>query len=247
MSSVLNLILSHEPAGAVARMLAHWTTCVPPDSLLLAYGGSESEFPAIDHKPKFLVEDKRLRTKDHQREFQSYTRLFRAAAEFLKTDGSGFQYLHFAEYDHIPLVSDLNERQIERLLEEDADVLGYHVHRIDRTNSPHFLYHAGDERFASFWSKISVRSDTSVILSMFGSGSFWKKEAFLRMTEFDEPFPIYLEIYLPTVVHHLGFRVRDFRQQDQFVRAFPDALQRMEEARRQGAWTLHPVKRLWST
>ena len=49
---------------------------------------------------------------------------------------------------------------------------------------------------------------------MFGSGSFWKKEAFLRMAEFEEPFPIYLEIYLPTVVHHLGFRVRDFRQQD---------------------------------
>ena len=25
-----------------------------------------------------------------------------------------FQYLHFAEYDHIPLVPDLNERQITR-------------------------------------------------------------------------------------------------------------------------------------
>ena len=90
MSFVLNLILSHESARAVARMLAHWSTCVAPDSLLLAYGGSESEFPSIDHKPKFLVEDKRLRTKDHQREFQSYTGLFRAAAEFLKPTGAVF-------------------------------------------------------------------------------------------------------------------------------------------------------------
>jgi hypothetical protein len=246
MSSVLNLILSHESAGSVAAMLAHWAKCVAPDSLLLAYGGNESEFSAIDHKPKFLVADKRLRTKDHQREFQSYTGLFRTAAEFLKTDGSRFQYLHFAEYDHIPLVPDLNDRQIKRLTEEDADVLGYHVHRIDQTNSPHFLYHAGDERFASFWSEISARSDTSVVLSMFGSGGFWTKEAFLRMTELDEPCPIYLEIYLPTIVHHLGFRVRDFGEQEQFVRAFPDAFNRMEKARRQGAWTLHPVKQLWS-
>ena len=245
MNSVLNLILSHQPAAAVAKMVAYWSQCVPNESILIAYGGTKSEFDAIQHKQKFFVDDPRLRTRDHQREFQSYTSLFQAAAEFLKTQGAQFQFVHFAEYDHLPLVPGLNERQIERLTAEGADLVGFHLRRVDGTSNPHFLYHAANSNFASYWSKISRRSELEVILSMFGTGSFWKREAFCAVAAVKEPFPIYMELYLPTLAHHLGFRVRDLTEQNRFVRALASEIDPIDNAHAQGAWTLHPVKRLW--
>jgi hypothetical protein len=245
MNSVLNLVLSHQPATAVAKMIEHWSRCVPAESILIAYGGGRSEFDKIEHEKRFFADDPRLRTRDHQHELQSYTQLFQSAAEFLKTRGDQFQFVHFAEYDHLPLVPDLNKRQIERLTSEGADLLAFHVHRVDDTNDPHFLYHAADDKFLSYWSKISKRSDPEVVLSIFGSGSFWNREAFLAVCAVDEPFPIYMELYLPTLAHHLGFRVRDFGEQDRFVRALENEIVGIDQARKEGAWTLHPVKRLW--
>jgi hypothetical protein len=80
---------------------------------------------------------------------------------------------------------------------------------------------------------------------MFGTGSFWTREAFCAVAATEEPFPIYLELYLPTLAHHLGFRVRDFTEQNRFVRITKDETESIEQARAEGAWTLHPVKRLW--
>jgi hypothetical protein len=80
---------------------------------------------------------------------------------------------------------------------------------------------------------------------MFGSGSFWTREAFSAVCAVNEPFPIYMELYLPTLIHHLGFRVRDFGDQNHFVRVLDDETNYIEKARAEGAWTLHPVKRLW--
>jgi hypothetical protein len=227
-------------------MLAHWGLCVPGERILIAYGGAKNEFDSIRHEQKLFVDDPRMRTRDHQREFQSYTSLFQLAAEFLKARGGRFQFVHFTEYDHLPLVSDLNERQIKRLTAEDADLIGFHVHRVDDTNNPHFLYHAADDRFIPYWSKITRRADPEVVLSMFGSGSFWTREAFCAVSDIEEPFPIYMELYLPTLCHHLGFRVRDFGEQNRFIRVLKDETNHVDRARKEGAWTLHPVKRLWS-
>jgi hypothetical protein len=104
MTPVLNLLLSHQPAAAVEKMLAYWSDCVPTESILLACGGPKEEFDAIRHKQKFYVDDPRLRTRDHQREFQSYTQLYHEAVEFLKTEDRELQCIHFAEYDHLPHV-----------------------------------------------------------------------------------------------------------------------------------------------
>ena len=98
MNSVSNLILSHQPAAAVAKMISYWSRCVPKESIIIAYGGARSGFEAIEHEAKFFVDDPRLRTRDHQRDLQSYTGLFRGAAEFLKSPGHQFRFVYFAEY-----------------------------------------------------------------------------------------------------------------------------------------------------
>src|SRR5437588_3100213 len=104
MSLMLNVILSHQPPAAVEKMTAWWGRCVPSDSILIAYGGGKVAFEGVIHKQKFFIDDLRLRTRDHQREFQSYNGLFQGAARFLHTCDRNFDFVYFAEYDHLPLV-----------------------------------------------------------------------------------------------------------------------------------------------
>ncbi len=154
--------------------------------------------------------------------------------------------MHFAEYDQLPLVAGFNALQVARLEEERADVLGFQLGRVDGTNQPHLLYHLLQPGFMEHWASFSVRPDPGVVLSMFGSGSFWTREAFDAVARTTEPFPIYLELYLPTTAHHLGYRLRDWREQNRHIRSLGNFVDRIEQARRDGAWTLHPVKTMWN-
>src|SRR5207237_8494592 len=118
----------------------------------------------------------------------------------------------------------------------------YHLRRVDGTSHAHFLYYAANAQFARFVRRVSVRNDNNVVLSMFGTGSCWKRQAFDTIAQFEEPFPIYFELYLPTLAHHLGFRLRDYAGQDAFVSNLGDRSAEIQKARESGAWSLHPVK-----
>ena len=244
MSRVLNLLLTHQEPPAVARMLAWWRDCCPAENVLLVYSGEPETFARIDHPQKIRVDDPRLRTVRHSRERQSYTTVFRDASRWLA--GQNFTHVHFAEYDQLPLVPDLAARQLARLEEERADVLGFQLARVDDTNQSHLLYHIDLPGFFPYWRSLSVRADKRVVLSMFGSGSFWTRAAFDAVGAHTEPFPIYLELYLPTLAHHLGYRLRDWREQNRFITSLGNFVDRIEQARREGAWTLHPVKTMWT-
>jgi hypothetical protein len=240
---VLNAILTHQPPGCVARMLEWWRKCVDLDHILIAAGGSESDFAGIAHPSKIFVDDPRLHTVDHQRELQSFTALYRAISEWLV--GRDYTHVLFCEYDHYPLVPDFNDRYLARISAEAADVIGCQVCRVDGTSDPHYLFHQTNPEFHPFWAKMTRRADPRVVLSMFGSGTFWTREAFDTVAATREPFPIYLEIYLPTVAHHLGFRVRDIPDQNPFVQVLPDREHQRAAALAAGAWAVHPVKRVW--
>jgi hypothetical protein len=168
--------------------------------------------------------------------------VFAAAAEWMK--GRDFTHVYFAEFDHLPLVADLGRRQIERLAAEGADVLVHWLRRVDDTGWHHYLYHRHDPEFHRHWARISHRADKRAVFCMLGTGSFWTREAFDAVAAEKEPFPIYLEIFLPTLAHHLGYRVRDLTDQSAWVRHFGDFRGKIGEAREAGAWTIHPVKSL---
>lgn len=242
MGEVLNVLMVHQGAAAVDPLLQHWTTIANPGNLLLTHGGTEADFQQISHMQKVFVTDRRLRTRDHQRELQSITGVFKRVRDWIATSGRDFEFLYFAEYDHLPLVADLNERQISRLRSEGADALGFDLQRIDGTSHPHYLYHTANPRFHAFFSGISGRTDKTVVLAMLGTGSFWSHDAFDCVARFDEPFPMYQEVYIPTLAHHLGFRLRDYGEQSAFVSAAGDRSSEIAAAGESGAWTLHPVK-----
>jgi hypothetical protein len=226
---------------ALERVLQLWQPVAGPGGLLLAYGGTREAFAKIAYEPKVFVDDPRLRTRDHQREYQSYSGVLRAAADWLRARPE-FAYVHLVEFDHLPVVDELNPRLLERLAAEDADLLAHHLHRIDGSSHPHYLYHASNPQFHEWISSISCRADKRVVLSMLGTGSFWRRSCFDAAAAADEPFPTYFELYLPTVAHHLGFRVRPWNDQSAFIANLPRPDITIVNARKAGAWTVHPVK-----
>lgn len=243
MERTLNVILTHQAPQCVERMLGWWAGSVLPENILLAFGGSHEDFRGVEHGQKLFLDDPRLRTVDHQREMQNYSSLFREASAWMR--GRDYSHVHFCEYDHVPLARDLNRRQVEKLVNEGADVIGYRLSRVDGTSQPHYLYHSSNNAFPEFWKRVTCRDNPSVVLSLFGSGSVWTREAFDAVAVVDEPFPMYLELYLPTLAHHLGFRLHDLGDQNRFVRNLGDLAGNIDEAREAGAWAVHPVKGLW--
>jgi hypothetical protein len=242
MSRVLNVILSHQHRVELERLLAWWSSCAPVENLLVAYGGTEGEFKKLPDVSRVFVSDPQLRV-DKVREKQSYAGVWRAAAQWLaERPGESFTHVYFAEFDHLPVVPDLAVKLVERLEQEQADVMGHGLRRIDGTSNVHYLYHLSNPAFMKFWRRISVRSDKQTVLGMLATGSFWTRKAFMDVAAQKEEILAYLEIYLPTLAHHLGFRVREFRDQNKCV--FPILVPGLsvERARQQGCWTVHPIK-----
>lgn len=244
MSERLTIILTHQSKLLVERMVAWWREWVPESEVLVAYGGSQAVFESIDLAAKVFVGDERLKTRDHQRERQSFAGVFASARQWLQ-DHRHYRCIHFTEFDCIPLRRDFYSLLETRLAAEGADVIGCGVEQIDGTNHPHYLYHLSDPEFTALLQRLSRRAQRDVVLSMLGCFSFWKRDAFLAVAEQNVSLPIYLEIALPTLAHHLGFRLRGLQDQDPFIKPRGDFLSELDALRDSGAWMAHPVKGFW--
>jgi hypothetical protein len=131
---------------------------------------------------------------------------------------------------------------VQEIIEQGADVMGHWLYRIDGTGHYHQLYHEADPEFLPFWKSVSRRDDPTVVLSMFGSGSFWTREAFLAVSSQPQSIQCYLELYLPTLAHHLGFRVREWNENYHLISNMPMPNVSVENALKYSCWTVHPVK-----
>lgn len=246
MPTFATVLLTHERPDAVARMCRHWLRLDPEQHVIVAYGGERSvhaELAAMGLNAVHVA-DPELRTKDHPRERQSYSGVFRTVLPLIRQ--SGASHVHFAEYDEIPLVEGLSRRLLNLLETERADVIGHRLERVDGTSHPHYTSHRNDPAFHAYWRSFSRREDKDTVLSMLGCGSFWKREAFEAVAELTPPLRIYLELMLPTAAHHLGFRVRPCLGQDRFMAPEePKSKEEFEDFRREGALRIHPVKGYW--
>jgi hypothetical protein len=239
------ILLSHQAPTSLIRMVEYWRALDAEQDFLIAYGGNDPSALLIDCCEVINIDDPELKTRDHPRERQSYLGVFRAAVDWIQRNE--LTHIHFAEFDEIPIVKNLNSSLVATLESEGCDVLGHRLRRIDQTNHPHCLNHLADQKFMEYWKTMSRREDKTVILSMLGCGSFWTKEAFLAIASLQPPLRIYLELLLPTAAHHLGFRVRNIPTDDAFMA--PEVLKdesEIERYRNLGAWRVHPVKNMWT-
>ena len=237
---VMNILLMHRAGAAFQKLKEIWKPICAEEDLWIAFGGTRKEFAELETPRKVFIDDPRLRVRDQQRDKQCYGGIFRAMAPLVERESPDF--LYFCEYDHIPLIPDLNRRQVAAMREEGADMMGHWLYRIDGTGHYHYLYHKADPDFAPFWQSVSRREDPTVIFSIFGTGSFWSRDAFLAVAKQPQPIECYLEIYLPTLAHHLGFRVRRWNEEQHLISNIPLPNLNIEEALKQGCWTVHPVK-----
>ena len=60
MKQVLNVLLTHQRSNAVAAMVEWWAQCVPRESIVIAYGGSQGDFDTLTSAPKLFIADARL-------------------------------------------------------------------------------------------------------------------------------------------------------------------------------------------
>ena len=244
MSKTLTVILTHQPEACVAAMCRWWTVTGGAGDILVAYGGKQSAFDALSWQPRVFVGDPRLRTRDHQRERQSFSGVFASVSVWLEAHAD-YSHVLFTEFDCVPLVTDVNTRLLQRMEAEQADVLACRLGRVDGTNHPHLLSHRWSPAFTDWLSSFSVRKEKAVVLTMLGSFSFWNIAAFHAVASKPEPEPFYLELVIPTVAHHCGYRVRNLADQSPFVLPVGDWKGRTEAVRQQGGWMVHPVKGIW--
>jgi hypothetical protein len=241
-SRILWLIIAHQDARTVEAIMAYWENYTPAGDVLIAYGGaSREEFARIRHSQKVFIEDSRLRTRAHVLEKQSYTGVLRAAHQWLKTHDP-YTHVYLAESDLFPVSADISRNLLTRLNETDADVLFYHLKRADLTNWCHLLYHQSFPGFVPFLSSLSRRPEKEVVLNAIGCGSFWTRAAFEAVAAVNEYEPVYLEFFLPSAAHHLGFRVVEFSNQNQFISVIPKNASTVRKCKTSGALFVHPVK-----
>lgn len=243
MSRVVTVLLTHQSQQAVDAMRDYWRELDPDQDFIIAYGGVAADWQgSVDDLVR--IEDPQLRTRDHPRERQSYHGVFQAVAPRVRELGA--THVHLAEFDEIPVVSDLNDRLLSLMAKEGCDVLGHRLFRVDDTTQPHCMDHLRDPAFLAYWQKISRRKEKGVVLSMLGCGSFWSSECFDAVACLQPSMRMYLELFLPTAAHHLGYRVRPIADQDVFMA--PEIIKSKSDLtmlKEQGAWRVHPVKEMW--
>jgi hypothetical protein len=242
-NSVALVLVSHENAAAVARMTHIWNSLTTPGQCLVAYGGERSEFDKIAGD-KVFVNDPRLRTSDHQREFQSYSKLLATALDTLAD--KNWEWLFIAEYDLVPIKSDLFPEIIAEAEREEADLLGAGASRLDNTLHSHHGVHAAAAGWSAWVKSISRRENPKIVLSCLGSAQLWRREAIEAVVAVGEPIETYLEILLPTVAHHLGFRVRPWKSHANFIQPDPLPCDNLDVLKAKGALLAHPIKGYWT-
>lgn len=226
---VLLVVMEHRSPEIAARILELWRAAgFADEDLLLIYGGPSLEFDRLTAKNKILLEGKAHRTRDHQRDRQSYREVFDRVSAWLRD--APHTHVLFHEGDHLPLCPDLSRRVLERLAQRGADVLGYHLGRIDGSTHPHWT------------SCVSCTYPSEPAYSMLGTGHFWKRAAWQAVSADASLADWYLEMDLPTTAARLGFRLADFGDQNRFVQSVESRRPSIQKALAEGAWSLHPVK-----
>ena len=243
---VCHALISHLQPDINCKMLDEWQKLDPASNILLLHGGSREDFDALpDGINAIYIPDKSLRTKDHAREKQQYTGVLRAIAEWLKHHPE-VSHVHLAEYDLVPLTANLGLRLIGWMEEQNADLIGSGLSDLTETIHPHYLNFQKDEGVRSFIRGISCREEKQRVLTMLGCTSFWSSDCLKAVAAQALPGSIYLELALPTIAHHLGYRVRPLPEAQQNSITFEgDLLPCLEHYRDTGAWMLHPCKNRW--
>jgi hypothetical protein len=243
MNNWLYLLLTHRPSSIVDRQIAYLTESWPEVSVVVCYGGSIAEFQKIRHEQKLFLQDVTLRGPVQDQEF---TEIYVSAYNEFVVSRPTVQFVYLAEFDHLPLQSDSFEQLNQAMIEAGADFAGKNC--IDRagTNWPHRFRYPTDCDFVRFLSEVSVRDVKSTIFGALGNGFVIRREALTAFASISHFRGVYTEVYIPTILWHLGFRPLDLAAVGSLYRLVRHSpvfsVQEVISARDSAVPFLHPIK-----
>jgi len=158
----------------------------------------------------------------------------------------GIEHVYVFEYDHLILRPDFEDLLTGLARSSAADLLAKAASDRTGTNWAHYTRFRRDPDLLAFLASISVREDPTRLYGCLGNGFLLTRAALGAFAAVENPPPCYVEVYLPTVLHHLGFRVVDIDALSDVYRHVtwePErTLDEVLTVQRAGGYFAHPFK-----
>jgi hypothetical protein len=242
--SSLTVVLTHLDADHVDERMLLLRAVSGEARFVVCYGGTRKEFDRIDWEEKLFVDDPTLRGPEQH--LQSWTQIFETAWHEYFVGDAELDSLYAIEYDHLILDGAFERRLREVARDSAADLLGKSCVDLTATNLAHYVRFRRDQQLLTHLRTLSVREDRERIFGCLGNGMWLSRGALEAYVNVDKHPPCYCEIYVPTLLHHLGFRVVDVDAHSDLyrnVRWLPErSVAEVLELAGAGAVFVHPAK-----
>ena len=238
----VHMVLAHEAPGYVDQLMRYLEYLAPGVERVLVYGGKEAAFDEISYQKKIFCNDPRLRGIGWS---SSHAAAYRDALSLL--DSSEPFVILCTEGDHLPLRKDYAAPFRQLLKETGADFLGAGLNDVTDSNFVHYQRMMNLTPFQRTIDQVSVRPDRCRWLHSLGTGFVFAQEALeAYCASYNNEDACYVEIEVPTLLYHLGFRGCDVLAVSDiydFVRHLPEYTPaEVIELAQNGACFVHPCK-----
>ncbi|MEA2399060.1 MAG: hypothetical protein QOK25_2616 [Thermoleophilaceae bacterium] len=243
--AILTAVLTHLDAAAVERQLSYLHSLAPESRFVVCHGGRRTDFDALETGDALFIDDPSLRGPHFD---QSMNQILQAVFEGYVRDDPAVELVYLIEYDHLILRGDFEQKLQDLASLSSAGLFAKNATPRNDTNWSHYLKIRDDGRLERFVRGISVRDDPGVRWGSLGPGMLFRRDALAAFCALHDPPPYYFELFVPTVVHHLGFGVADIDAISDLymaVRWLPEwSVEEAIAEKRAGRTFVHPFKRL---
>ncbi|MEI8340583.1 MAG: hypothetical protein WCH43_03485 [Verrucomicrobiota bacterium] len=241
-TKTIHVVITHLEPRAAAGFLSFLAQLSPGTRILCAYGGKPENFETLEWPDKFFVSDDSLRGPVRH---QSYNEILTKALAQTAGNGSA-DYYYFSEYDHFPLKKNYLTELEALMASSQSGLMGHSLFYANHTNWSHYLRYRDDRPFHDLLAGITCRGASKALYSMLANGFMMTKDALESFCAIPNHLKVYTEIYLPSVIYHLGFKVQKINALTNlydFVRYEPAySFEEVTGLIREGKTFCHPVK-----
>ena len=242
--TTLNVLIIHLSAPEVDEHVAALRAIAPDSRFVVAYGGDRSEFARIREPDKAFVADPSWR--GPPRSYQSYNQIFQIVHDRWLQLERELDACFVFEFDHLILRAEFEPALREVSQRTGADLLGKNCVVANGTNWHHYTRFRRDPALHRHLRSVSMRDDPSRLYGTVASGLWLTRAAIASFVSVSAHPACYGELYVPTLLHHLGHRVVDIDSVSRLydsVRWEPEySATEVTELQRRGATFVHPVK-----
>ncbi|MBA2475347.1 MAG: hypothetical protein H0V40_05260 [Actinobacteria bacterium] len=242
--TTLNVVLTHLPPAAVNEGLSFLDEVAPQARFAVCHVGDEDALAGVAREEKVFVDEPSFNGLPYT--YQSLNAILDGVHDRLVRPDPGIDAVYLLEYDHLVLRPDFEERLSAVAAATGADFMGKTCGERTATNWFHYVRFRRDERLLEHLRSVSVRADPTRMYGCLGNGFWLSRTALEAFVAVEDHPPCYGELYVPTLLHHLGFELVDIDTHSDLYRHVrwyrPFAVEEVVRLKRDGAVFVHPFK-----